>query len=47
MTQAIGAFLVLIGAMMWHIASAHMPHHNVTDIWNDFLKIARGDFSGK
>jgi len=42
MTQAIGALLVLVGAMMFHIASSDLPHHSIPDIWDDMKKIIAG-----
>lgn len=46
MTQAVGALLVLVGAMMFYIASADLPHHSVKEIWQDFGDIASGKVQG-
>lgn len=42
MKQSIGALLVLVGAIMFHIASSDMPRSNVSDIWDDFKKVLQG-----
>jgi len=47
MKQAIGALLVLLGALMWHIASTDLPHHNIQQIWADMYKTATGGLGGK
>lgn len=43
MVQAIGAVLVLIGAMAWHIAHAAKGQiKTVGDVWDDYLKVMQG-----
>lgn len=46
MVQAIGAVLMLAGAMAWHVASSGTEIHNINDVWNDFLKTMRGEHIG-
>jgi hypothetical protein len=42
MTQAVGALLLLLGALMYHIASSDLPHHSIADIYKDILNIVSG-----
>lgn len=44
MIQAAGAFLVLLGAIAWHIASSSSgkTFTKVTDIWGEFLQVMTG-----
>lgn len=42
MKQGMGAILILVGVLMWHIASANIPVHNISDVWNDALKAMSG-----
>jgi len=42
MVQAMGALLILIGCIMWHVASSNKPVHNVSDVWNDMLHTMSG-----
>lgn len=42
MVQAIGAVLVLIGALAWHVAASDTEIHGVSDIWNDYLLTMQG-----
>lgn len=42
MVQAVGAILVVFGAVAWHIASSGQAG-SLSDIWNDFLKVMRGE----
>lgn len=42
MVQAIGAVLILFGALAWHIASSGTEIHNITDLWDDFMLTMQG-----
>jgi hypothetical protein len=43
MIQGVGGMLVLIGAIMWHIASSKVyPKSGIADVWNDFIQVMQG-----
>lgn len=42
MIQGIGAVLMLLGCIMWHIASQNKPLHSVADMWDEFNTVIFG-----
>lgn len=44
MVQAVGAMLILLGAIAWHIASSASgkTFNKVTDVWGEFLHVMNG-----
>lgn len=43
MIQTLGIALILVGALMWHVAASQANPTNIRDVWKDILATMQGE----